>query len=110
VEAVVISTQHAETVPTSELREAVREEIIRRVVPAALLDDNTKFHINPTGRFVVGGPQGDTGLTGRKIIVDTYGGFGRHGGGSFSGKDATRWTARPPTWRVTSRRTSWRPA
>jgi S-adenosylmethionine synthetase len=90
VEAVVISTQHAETVPTSELREAVREEIIRRVVPAALLDDNTKFHINPTGRFVVGGPQGDTGLTGRKIIVDTYGGFGRHGGGSFSGKDATK--------------------
>jgi S-adenosylmethionine synthetase len=90
VEAVVISTQHAETVPTPELREAVREEIIRPVVPAALLDDNTKFHINPTGRFVVGGPQGDTGLTGRKIIVDTYGGFGRHGGGAFSGKDATK--------------------
>src|SRR5512141_2197693 len=90
VEAVVVSTQHAESVPTPELREAVREEIIRPVVPAALLDDNTKFHINPTGRFVVGGPQGDTGLTGRKIIVDTYGGYGRHGGGAFSGKDATK--------------------
>jgi S-adenosylmethionine synthetase len=90
VEAVVISTQHAESVPTPELREAVREEIIRPVVPAALLDDRTKFHINPTGRFVTGGPQGDTGLTGRKIIVDTYGGYGRHGGGAFSGKDATK--------------------
>jgi S-adenosylmethionine synthetase len=90
VEAIVISTQHAESVPTPELREAVREEIIRPVVPAALLDDKTKFHINPTGRFVVGGPQGDTGLTGRKIIVDTYGGYGRHGGGAFSGKDATK--------------------
>jgi S-adenosylmethionine synthetase len=90
VEAVVISTQHAESVPTPELRELVREEIIRPVVPAALLDDKTKFHINPTGRFVVGGPQGDTGLTGRKIIVDTYGGYGRHGGGAFSGKDATK--------------------
>ena len=90
VEAVVISTQHAESVPTPELREAILEEIIRPVVPAALLDENTKFHINPTGRFVIGGPQGDTGLTGRKIIVDTYGGMGRHGGGAFSGKDPTK--------------------
>ena len=90
VEAVVISTQHAESVPTSELREAIREEIIRPVVPAALLDERTKFHINPTGRFVTGGPQGDTGLTGRKIIVDTYGGYGRHGGGAFSGKDPSK--------------------
>jgi S-adenosylmethionine synthetase len=90
VEAVVISTQHAESIPTPELRQAVVDEIIRPVIPAALLDENTKFHINPTGRFVIGGPQGDTGLTGRKIIVDTYGGMGRHGGGSFSGKDPTK--------------------
>jgi S-adenosylmethionine synthetase len=90
VEAVVVSTQHAESVPTPDLREAVLEEIIRPVVPKGLLDDRTKFHINPTGRFVIGGPQGDTGLTGRKIIVDTYGGSGRHGGGAFSGKDPTK--------------------
>jgi S-adenosylmethionine synthetase len=90
VDTVVISTQHSESIPTPELREAIREEIIKPVVPAALMDDKTKFHINPTGRFVTGGPQGDTGLTGRKIIVDTYGGYGRHGGGAFSGKDATK--------------------
>jgi S-adenosylmethionine synthetase len=90
VEAVVISTQHAESIPTPELREAVLEEIIKPVIPKTLLDEKTKFHINPTGRFVIGGPQGDTGLTGRKIIVDTYGGSGRHGGGSFSGKDPTK--------------------
>ncbi len=90
VEAIVVSTQHAESVPTAELREAVVEEIIKPVVPAGMLDARTKFHINPTGRFVIGGPQGDTGLTGRKIIVDTYGGSGRHGGGSFSGKDPTK--------------------
>ena len=90
VEAVVISTQHAESIPTPELREAVLEEIIKPVIPKSLLDEKTKFHINPTGRFVIGGPQGDTGLTGRKIIVDTYGGSGRHGGGSFSGKDPTK--------------------
>jgi S-adenosylmethionine synthetase len=90
VDTVVISTQHSESIPTPELREAVREEIIKPVVPAALMDEKTKFHINPTGRFVTGGPQGDTGLTGRKIIVDTYGGYGRHGGGAFSGKDATK--------------------
>ncbi|HQR47143.1 MAG TPA: methionine adenosyltransferase [Thermoanaerobaculia bacterium] len=90
VEAVVVSTQHAESVPTPELRDAVLEEIIKPVVPKAMLDARTKFHINPTGRFVIGGPQGDTGLTGRKIIVDTYGGSGRHGGGAFSGKDPTK--------------------
>jgi S-adenosylmethionine synthetase len=90
VEAVVISTQHAESIPTPELRQTILDEIIRPVVPAALLDEDTKFHINPTGRFVIGGPQGDTGLTGRKIIVDTYGGMGRHGGGAFSGKDPTK--------------------
>ncbi|MGA7992404.1 MAG: methionine adenosyltransferase [Thermoanaerobaculia bacterium] len=90
VDTVVISTQHSESIPTPELREAIREEIIRPVVPAAFMDEKTKFHINPTGRFVTGGPQGDTGLTGRKIIVDTYGGYGRHGGGAFSGKDATK--------------------
>jgi S-adenosylmethionine synthetase len=90
VDTVVISTQHSESIPTPELREAIREEIIRPVVPPALMDEKTKFHINPTGRFVTGGPQGDTGLTGRKIIVDTYGGYGRHGGGAFSGKDATK--------------------
>jgi S-adenosylmethionine synthetase len=90
VEAVVVSTQHAESIPTPELREAVEEEIIKPVVPKGMLDARTKFHINPTGRFVIGGPQGDTGLTGRKIIVDTYGGSGRHGGGSFSGKDPTK--------------------
>ena len=90
VDTVVISTQHSESIPTPELRDAIREEIIRPVVPAAFMDEKTKFHINPTGRFVTGGPQGDTGLTGRKIIVDTYGGYGRHGGGAFSGKDATK--------------------
>ena len=90
VEAVVVSTQHAESVPTAELRDAVLEEIIKPVVPGAMLDAKTRFHINPTGRFVIGGPQGDTGLTGRKIIVDTYGGSGRHGGGAFSGKDPTK--------------------
>ncbi len=90
VEAVVVSTQHAETIPTPELREAVLEEIVKPVIPRALLDEKTRFHINPTGRFVIGGPQGDTGLTGRKIIVDTYGGSGRHGGGAFSGKDPTK--------------------
>ncbi len=90
VDAVVVSTQHAESIPTPELRAAIEEEVIRRVVPPQLLDARTKLHINPTGRFVIGGPQGDTGLTGRKIIVDTYGGMGRHGGGAFSGKDPTK--------------------
>ena len=90
VDTIVISTQHAEHVDHSTLSEYVREEIIKKVVPAHLLDGKTKFHINPTGRFVVGGPMGDSGLTGRKIIVDTYGGMGRHGGGAFSGKDPSK--------------------
>jgi S-adenosylmethionine synthetase len=90
VEAVVVSTQHSPAISHKDLREAVIEGVVRPVVPEALLDDKTVFHINPTGRFVIGGPQGDTGLTGRKIIVDTYGGRGRHGGGAFSGKDPTK--------------------
>jgi S-adenosylmethionine synthetase len=90
VDAVVISTQHSETVGNDELRADILKHVIQAVIPAALLDAGTKYHINPTGRFVVGGPMGDTGLTGRKIIVDTYGGMGRHGGGAFSGKDPTK--------------------
>jgi S-adenosylmethionine synthetase len=90
VDAVVISTQHAETVSTEELRADILKHVIQVAVPAHLLDADTKYHINPTGRFVIGGPMGDTGLTGRKIIVDTYGGMGRHGGGAFSGKDPTK--------------------
>jgi len=90
VETVVVSTQHAEAIKHPDLREAIIEEVVRPVVPAHLLTKDTKFHINPTGRFVIGGPQGDTGLTGRKIIVDTYGGSAPHGGGAFSGKDPTK--------------------
>ncbi len=90
VDAVVISTQHAEEVGNEQLRAEVLEHVIQAVIPAELLDADTTYHINPTGRFVIGGPMGDTGLTGRKIIVDTYGGMGRHGGGAFSGKDATK--------------------
>jgi S-adenosylmethionine synthetase len=90
VDAVVISTQHAETVTNDELRSSLLKHVIQAVIPADLLDADTKYHINPTGRFVIGGPMGDTGLTGRKIIVDTYGGMGRHGGGAFSGKDPTK--------------------
>jgi S-adenosylmethionine synthetase len=90
VDAVVISTQHAENVSNEELRSDILKNVIQAVIPAELLDQDTKYHINPTGRFVVGGPMGDTGLTGRKIIVDTYGGMGRHGGGAFSGKDSTK--------------------
>ncbi len=89
-EAIVISTQHSPAISNRDLHEGVIESVIKKVVPAELIDENTKFHINPTGRFVIGGPQGDTGLTGRKIIVDTYGGRGRHGGGAFSGKDPTK--------------------
>jgi len=88
--AIVVSTQHSPTVSNRDLREAILEKVVREVIPAELIDDSTVFHINPTGRFVIGGPQGDTGLTGRKIIVDTYGGRGRHGGGAFSGKDPTK--------------------
>jgi S-adenosylmethionine synthetase len=90
VDAVVISTQHSESVGNDELRADILKHVIQAVIPAKLLDANTKYHINPTGRFVIGGPMGDTGLTGRKIIVDTYGGMGRHGGGAFSGKDPTK--------------------
>ena len=90
IEAVVISTQHSAEVSTEELRREVKKHIIDPVVPSGMVDSQTKYHINPTGRFVVGGPHGDTGLTGRKIIVDTYGGMGRHGGGAFSGKDPTK--------------------
>jgi S-adenosylmethionine synthetase len=90
VDAVVISTQHAETIDNKTLRADVLQHVIQAAIPAHLLDADTKYHINPTGRFVVGGPMGDSGLTGRKIIVDTYGGMGRHGGGAFSGKDPTK--------------------
>lgn len=90
VEAVVISSQHADDVSTEQLRGDIKEKVIEAVIPAELLDENTKYHINPTGRFVVGGPMGDAGLTGRKIIVDTYGGYAPHGGGAFSGKDPTK--------------------
>ena len=104
VDAVVISSQHSPDVSQEQLHEDIRREVIEKVIPAELLDENTKYYINPTGRFVVGGPQGDSGLTGRKIIVDTYGGYARHGGGAFSGKDpskvdrsaayAARWVAK----------------
>jgi S-adenosylmethionine synthetase len=90
IEAVVVSTQHSAEVSTEDLRAEVKKHIIDPIVPSGLVDSQTKYHINPTGRFVVGGPHGDTGLTGRKIIVDTYGGMGRHGGGAFSGKDPTK--------------------
>ncbi|HVO58437.1 MAG TPA: methionine adenosyltransferase [Dongiaceae bacterium] len=90
VDAVVISTQHSDSVSNDDLRNAITEHVIKPVVPAAMLDKNTKFYINPTGRFVIGGPMGDAGLTGRKIIVDTYGGYSRHGGGAFSGKDPSK--------------------
>ena len=104
IDAVVISTQHSPEVTQEQIRADVMEQVIRATLPAELLDENTKYYINPTGRFVVGGPQGDSGLTGRKIIVDTYGGMARHGGGAFSGKDpskvdrsaayAARWVAK----------------
>ena len=90
IDAVVISIQHDDDVSTEQLRAEVKKHIIDAVIPSAMVDSHTKFHINPTGRFVIGGPHGDTGLTGRKIIVDTYGGMGRHGGGAFSGKDPTK--------------------
>ena len=90
IDAVVISSQHSESVSNEELHADILKYVIQAVLPAAWLDEHTKYHINPTGRFVIGGPMGDTGLTGRKIIVDTYGGMGRHGGGAFSGKDPTK--------------------
>jgi S-adenosylmethionine synthetase len=86
----VISTQHSERVSNSDLRDAITEHVIKPIIPASMLDAKTKYHINPTGRFVIGGPMGDAGLTGRKIIVDTYGGYSRHGGGAFSGKDPSK--------------------
>ena len=104
IDAVVISSQHSPDISQEQLHEDIRREVIEKVIPAELLDENTKYYINPTGRFVVGGPQGDSGLTGRKFIVDTYGGYARHGGGAFSGKDpstvdrsaayAARWVAK----------------
>jgi S-adenosylmethionine synthetase len=90
IDAVVVSTQHDDDVSTETLRAEVKKHIIDPILPKDMIDANTKYHINPTGRFVIGGPHGDTGLTGRKIIVDTYGGMGRHGGGAFSGKDPTK--------------------
>lgn len=90
VDTVVISSQHSEKVSNADLRDAITEHVIRPIIPAAMLDSKTKYHINPTGRFVIGGPMGDAGLTGRKIIVDTYGGYSRHGGGAFSGKDPSK--------------------
>jgi len=90
VDCVVVSTQHSDRASNAEIRDAVMKEVIRHVVPESLIDSRTKYHINPTGRFAVGGPMGDAGVTGRKIIVDTYGGYSRHGGGAFSGKDPTK--------------------
>jgi S-adenosylmethionine synthetase len=90
VDTVVISTQHSDTVSQEELAKAIMEHVIKPIIPAHMLDAKTKYHINPTGRFVIGGPMGDAGLTGRKIIVDTYGGYSRHGGGAFSGKDPSK--------------------
>ncbi|MBZ4416225.1 methionine adenosyltransferase [Myxococcus sp. RHSTA-1-4] len=90
IDAVVVSTQHAEEVSNKKIQEAIREDVIAKALPKKLIDNKTKFFINPTGRFVVGGPMGDSGVTGRKIIVDTYGGMGRHGGGAFSGKDPSK--------------------
>lgn len=90
IEAIVVSTQHREEVGLEELRKAVEEIVIKPVIPKCLIDDQTKIYVNPTGRFVIGGPRADSGLTGRKIIVDTYGGYSRHGGGAFSGKDPTK--------------------
>ena len=90
IDAIVISSQHAESVSLEQIREDVIKNVIDPVIPAEFIDDETKIYVNPTGRFVIGGPMGDSGLTGRKIIVDTYGGYSRHGGGAFSGKDPTK--------------------
>ncbi|WP_314558066.1 methionine adenosyltransferase [uncultured Parvimonas sp.] len=90
IEAIVVSTQHSPSVKTEQIEKDIKEVVINEVIPSNLIDENTKIYVNPTGRFEIGGPMGDAGLTGRKIIVDTYGGFGRHGGGAFSGKDPTK--------------------
>ena len=90
IETILISSQHLDNIEMSKLKEDIIEKVIKNVIPENMLDENTKIYINPTGRFVIGGPLGDTGLTGRKIIVDTYGGYSRHGGGAFSGKDASK--------------------
>ena len=106
IDTIVVSTQHSPDVTNKQIERDILEKVIKPMMPKGLYDPTSvKHHINPTGRFVVGGPMGDTGLTGRKIIVDTYGGHGSHGGGAFSGKDPQRWTGRPPTWPATSRRT-----
>lgn len=90
IDTILISAQHKNNVDINELRNDIKEKVIKSTIDSKYIDDNTKFYINPTGRFVIGGPLGDTGLTGRKIIVDTYGGYSKHGGGAFSGKDATK--------------------
>src|SRR5699024_2667418 len=90
IDTVLVSTQHDPDVTQEQIRKDMIEHVIKPIVPAALLDDKTKYYVNPTGRFVIGGPHGDSGLTGRKIIVDSYGGYARHGGGAFSGKDPTK--------------------
>ena len=90
VDTIVVSSQHSDVISQTSIREGIIEEVIKKVIPAELMDKNTKIYVNPTGQFIVGGPQGDSGLTGRKIIVDTYGGYARHGGGAFSGKDPTK--------------------
>ena len=105
-DTVVVSTQHTPDVAYGTLKEAIVEEVVKKVIPPEFLDKSTVYYINPTGRFVEGGPKGDCGLTGRKIIVDTYGGYGRHGGGAFSGRTRARSTGARRTWRATSPRTS----
>ena len=90
IDTIVVSTQHKEDVELEVLKNEIKEKVIKKIIPSELIDEKTKYYINPTGRFVIGGPKGDSGLTGRKIIVDTYGGYAKHGGGAFSGKDATK--------------------
>ena len=102
VHTVVISTQHSENVSNAEIRRALREDVIAHVIPSHYLDKDTIYHLNPSGRFIIGGPQGDAGLTGRKIIVDTYGGWGAHGGGAFSGKDFSKVSFMFPSRQVLS--------
>ncbi|BBI48119.1 hypothetical protein HORIV_05400 [Vreelandella olivaria] len=107
VDAIVLSTQHDPDIDQEDLRKMIKREVIEQVIPAEWLDESTQYHINPTGKFVIGGPVGDCGLTGRKIIVDTYGGMARHGGGAFSGKDPLKWIAAPPMRAAMWPRTWW---